>query len=73
MCDEFISFELNKQTPCKCKMAVMNVYGRLMGTDIPPSVAMEAAYNVYRYHHPEQPKSDARLIVERWVASDHLH
>ena len=73
MCDEFIRDEITKQTPCKCKLAVLNTYQQLVEKNNPPSMAIDAAYHVYRFHHPEQTKSDSRLIVERWVHADHIH
>lgn len=73
MCDEFIRDEITKQVPCKCKLAVLNTYNQLVSRNNPQSLAIEAAYNVYRFHHPEQTKSDSRLIVERWVTADRLH
>lgn len=54
---------------CKCRRAVMNAYNTLVKDD-PESVAMDAAYRVYRYHHPEDAPSLAKLTVERWVHAD---
>lgn len=50
---------------CKCYGAVMRTYKSM--SDEPDHVALEAAQRVYRYHHPEDSKSDAHLTVERWV------
>lgn len=73
MCDDFIRDELTKAIPCKCKMAVLNTYEQLLAKNNPASFAVEAAYHVYRFHHPEQSKADSRLIVERWVTADRVH
>ena len=54
---------------CKCRGAVLKTY-KLMSSDEPHHVAMEAAQRVYRYHHPEDMRACAALIVERWVYED---
>ena len=51
---------------CKCYGAVMRTY-KSMNSDEPEHVAFNAALRVYRYHHPEDLKSKARLTVESWV------
>ncbi len=56
---------------CKCYKAVMRAYGSLLDS-VPPHIALEAAQRVYQHHHPEYPKVDAHLIVERWVNEDHV-
>ena len=59
---------------CTCHGAVMNAYGNIREGGCPERFALEAAYAVYRYHHPEDSKEDARLTVERWIyAGDHAH
>lgn len=44
----------------------MSAYASL-SKSLPPQVALEAANRVYRFHHPEQPKVDAALLVDQWV------
>lgn len=58
---------------CKCYGAVMRAY-KSMKSDEPEHVAFDAALRVYRYHHPEHAKPEARLTVESWVyAGDQRH
>lgn len=56
---------------CKCYNAVMRTYESL-SANISPRIALEAAQRVYRHHHPEYPKMDAHLTVERWVNENHV-
>lgn len=43
-----------------------------MESDVSTHVALSAAQRVYQYHHPELPKTDAHLTVERWVNENHV-
>lgn len=58
---------------CKCQGAVVRTYRGLMEAGQPEQVALAAAKIVYRYHHPEDSKSDGALIVERWIFAEHFH
>lgn len=51
----------------------MQAYGSLVNAGQPESFALEAAKIVYAYHHPEFPKQERALTVERWVYADHFH
>lgn len=55
---------------CKCYGAVMRTFKSM--EDEPHSVALEAATRVYRYHHPDDTKSDAHLTVQRWTSESHV-
>ncbi len=71
-CDIPVQKGVRSSADCKCYKAVMRTFGSLQ--DEPPSVALEAAIRVYRYHHPEDNLVDANLTVERWVTSaEHVH
>jgi hypothetical protein len=35
--------------------------------------ALDAAYRVYRFHHPLDTKEDSHLTVERWIYADQVH
>lgn len=75
MCD-IRSVQLNesgKPVGCKCWRAVMQTYAALTAYNNPEKTALEAAVRVYRFHHPEDGKEGARLIVERWVNHSQLH
>lgn len=56
---------------CQCYGAVMRTYAGM--SDEPHSVAVEAAVQVYRFHHPEDSKHDANLTVQRWVTAGNMH
>ena len=58
---------------CKCQGAVLRSYQSLITAGQPECDALEAAKIVYRYHHPEDTKECAALIVERWVYAEHFH
>ncbi len=56
---------------CKCYNAVMTMYKSLK--DQPNHIILDAAQRVYRHHHPEDTKHDAKLTVERWIAAENIH
>lgn len=56
---------------CKCHGAVMRAYHAL--NDEPQATAFDAALRIYRYHHPEDSKKDAKLTVERWIHEERMH
>ncbi len=69
-----ITFDVaNSPERCVCKGAAMRAYGCMKVSGCAETEAVEAAYRVYRYHHPEDSKGDARLTVERWIYSEHAN
>lgn len=72
-CKEIVFDRATDPVRCKCHGAVLRVYNGLVEAGRPECNAMEAAMIVYRHHHPEDSKSDASLIVERWVNAGHFH
>lgn len=60
----------NDSERCKCRGAVLRAYKELLSAGHPEVCAMQAAKIVYHYHHPEDPKDDAALTVERWVSAE---
>ena len=59
---------------CKCRMAVLKTYHEMTGEhELPNTFALQAAYRVYRFHHPEDTKETARLKVESWIHEGHFH
>ena len=59
---------------CKCRAAVLKAYHELHDEhQLPEAFAMEAAYIVYKHHHPEDTVDVARLKVESWIHAGHLH
>ena len=56
---------------CKCYKAVMRAFVSM--SDEPYQIALEAAQRVYRFHHPEDTKSDAHLTVESWINENYVH
>lgn len=72
MCDFNDGFE-EGGLPCKCRRAVMTVYHELKDDRCPEKFAVEAAYRVYRHHHPEDSKSKGQLTVDRWLHAGHFH
>ena len=59
---------------CKCRAAVLKAYNELrIEHELPEAFALEAAYIVYKHHHPEDEMELARLKVESWVHAGHLH
>jgi hypothetical protein len=58
---------------CVCKPAVIRAYDGMKKSGSPERNAMEVAYRVLRYHHPEMPANRIRITVERWVHSGQMH
>ena len=52
---------------CDCRSAVTRAYRSLLGTGNSPTIALEAATRIYRYHHPEASLDMALTAVEAWV------
>ena len=71
-CNLPVQENVKKAADCKCYGAVMRAY-KCMKSDEPETVALEAAVRVYRHHHPEDSKHDARLTVQSWVHAEHVH
>lgn len=69
-CNLPVQTGVKQPADCKCYNAVMRTY-KAMGAE-PDHVAMEAAQRVYRFHHPEDTKSDAHLTVERWINEERI-
>ncbi|PZP55252.1 MAG: hypothetical protein DI586_07450 [Micavibrio aeruginosavorus] len=64
----------NEAVSCKCRTAVLAAYHELIEHhEIPDRFALDAACLVYRNHHPEDTKRDARLKVESWIYAGHLN
>ena len=70
-CNLPIEQGVKEAADCKCYGAVMRTFKCM--SDEPFGIAFQAALRVYRYHHPEDKKHDARLTVERWVNAEHIH
>ena len=68
MCD-VSPFEETKD--CQCRQAVERCYKTLVCSGEPASAALHMAKRVYRHHHPEIPKIEGGVIVERWVSAVH--
>jgi hypothetical protein len=58
---------------CKCYAAVMRAYSEMLKSKYPEKVACEAAFRVYRFHHPEHALDPARLTVESWLYAGQHH
>lgn len=53
-----------------CREAATRAYAALRESGVIDPRAFEAAVTVYRYHHPEAPRLQARHIVAEWLAPD---
>ncbi len=58
---------------CRCRAAVERCYHSLCRHGQPRRHALEAAIEVYRWHHPEMPAARAEEIVDLWVSREALH
>lgn len=72
-CKEVIFDAANNAVRCKCKPAALNAYTGMLEHGSSENEAVEAAYRIYRYHHPLDTKEDSRLTVERWIYSERAH
>lgn len=72
-CKEIIFDGANNPERCICKPAAMNAYNGMLTSGAAETEAVEAAYRIYRYHHPLDTKEDSRLTVERWIYADRPH
>lgn len=72
-CKEILFDGANNPVRCKCRPAVLRAYQSIVNDGSPEKVALEAAYNIYRYHHPLDTKQDSRLTVERWIYAKRQH
>jgi len=60
----------NNPVRCKCKGAAINAYRGMKTSGAAESEAVDAAYRIYRYHHPKDTREDSLLTVERWIYAD---
>lgn len=58
---------------CRCKGAALRAYGGMKDHGAAETEALDAAYRIYRFHHPEDAPADARLTVERWIYAGRPH
>ena len=73
MCDISPFADPEELAKCRCRNAVMTCYRSMLESGAADSEAANAAFRVYRFHHPEDPLLDARLTVERWIYARQLH
>ncbi len=72
-CREVTFDGANDEARCRCRGAAMRAYGGMKDHGSSEHEAVDAAYRVYRFHHPQDSKDDARLTVERWIYSARAH
>lgn len=72
-CKEILFDGANNEIRCKCKPAAMRAYNGMLTSGSAEQEAVEAAYRIYRYHHPMDTKEDSRLTVERWIYQEQAH
>lgn len=72
-CREITFDGANNAERCKCKGATLNAYHGMISSGAADSEALEAAYKVYRYHHPTDSVEDSHLTVERWIYTASAH
>jgi hypothetical protein len=58
---------------CCCRTAVVRAYGGMLSSGAAPTVALDCAIRVYRYHHPQATHAQAHDAVEAWVTTGLLH
>lgn len=72
-CREIIFDGANNPVRCKCKSAALNAYENTKRLGFAESEALDAAYRIYRYHHPQDTREDSSLTVERWIYAENAH
>lgn len=72
-CKEIEFDGANNPVRCRCKGAALNAYQEMLRHGTAESEAVEAAYRIYRFHHPLDSKEDSRLTVERWIYAERAH
>ena len=72
-CREILFDGANNPIRCKCKGAALRAYNGMKTSGCAESEAVEAAYRIYRYHHPMDSKEDSLLTVERWIYAGNEH
>jgi len=58
---------------CVCRGAALRAYNGMLKVGAAETEALDAAYRVYGFHHPEDPRDVAHLTVERWVYAERVH
>jgi hypothetical protein len=58
---------------CRCHKAVMNGYRGMKLSGAAESEALDAAFRIHKFHHPEMAEDVSRLTVERWLYTAHTH
>ena len=58
---------------CRCRPAVERAFAGMLAHGTSESDALDVAFRVYRFHHPEVPARQARDVVQVWVYRGCLH
>lgn len=58
---------------CRCKGATLKAYAGMLDSGANEAEAVDAAWRVYRFHHPEDSYYRSRLTVERWIYTERAH
>ena len=72
-CKEITFDAANNEIRCKCKPAALKAYQGMKQLGAAEQEAVEAAYRIYRYHHPQDTPEDSHLTVERWIYTGQAH
>ncbi len=72
MCD-LANIGASEPIVCRCHMAVMNGYNGMKKSGAAECEALDAAFRIYRFHHPEHNRDKSRLTVERWIYAGQAH
>lgn len=69
-CKEVLFDGAKNPVRCKCKPAALKAYNGMLSSGAAEKEAFDAAYRIYRYHHPLDTKEDSHLTVERWIYTE---
>ena len=54
----------------RCRTAATRAYRELRQRGVPDRPAFEAAVTLYRYHHPETARGEAKWLVAEWITEE---
>jgi hypothetical protein len=61
------------EKPCICRPQVERTFEEMRQKGADETTALDAAFRVYRWYHPENASAAGRALVESWVARGALH
>jgi hypothetical protein len=72
-CSDITFDAARNEERCQCRPAALRAYKGMLKAGAAETEAVEAAYKIYRFHHPLDEIQTSRLTIERWIYAERAH